>query len=295
MRSDENRFSRKNTFDNKNNFRSTEQVSPLKRRNNGNQAPNQTDSPSKRARENSNSKCIKPFNLSNLSSPGKKRSSSLCNVKKTGSKPHNFSTPKSERRVNSNTYKTKVKEMMEQNSIAMERNLSKNWADILEELEEQAKEVDQYIEKVSAKYSIDAEKLRNNMETDPQVLRKRQKSINYGKVTAEYQRYILELPRRQRQNYHPRTPNKFRKVSRRKYDGAIKKWRKLLHAYDEDPEQMADMKNSIDTMSDYDNTNDFGGESAVGSGISGYNIDDFDILDSDPEEKLVVDAPMEAL
>lgn len=48
-------------------------------------------------------------------------------------------------------------------------------------------------------------------------------------------------------------------------------------------------------MSDYDNTNDFGGESAVGSGISGYNIDDFDILDSDPEEKLVVDAPMEAL
>lgn len=135
--------------------------------------------------------------------------------------------------------------MMEQNSIAMERNLSKNWADILEELEEQAKEVDQYIEKVSAKYSIDAEKLRNNMETDPQVLRKRQKSINYGKVTAEYQRYILELPRRQRQNYHPRTPNKFRKVSRRKYDGAIKKWRKLLHAYDEDPEQMADMKYTL--------------------------------------------------
>ncbi len=54
-------------------------------------------------------------------------------------------------------------------------------------------------------------------------------------------------------------------------------------------------RNSIETMSDYDNTNDFGGESAVGSGISGYNIDDFDILDSDPEEKLAIDAPMEAL
>lgn len=295
-RNDENRFSRKNTFDNKNNSRSTEQVSPLKRRNNGDQAPSQTESPSKRAREGSNSKCIRAFNLSNFSSPNKKtRSSSLVNVKKATNKPYNFSTPKSERRVTSNSYKTKVKEMIEQNSIAMERNLSKNWADILEELEEQTKEVDQYVEKVSAKYNIDVEKLRNNMETDPQVLRKRQKCINYGKVTAEYQRYILELPRKQRENYHPRTPNKFRKVSRRKFDGAIKKWRKLLHAYDEDPEQMADMKNSIETMSDYDNTNDFGGESAVGSGISGYNIDDFDILDSDPEEKLVVDAPMEAL
>lgn len=295
MRNDENRFSRKNTFDNKNNMRSTEQVSPLKRRNDGDQAQNPTDSPSKRVREGSNSKCIKPFNLSNFSSPGKKRSSSLCNVKKTGNKPHNFSTPKSERRVNGNNYKNKVKEMMEQNSIAVERNLSKNWADILDELEEQTKEVEQYVEKVSAKYKIDVEKLKNNMETDPQVLRKRQKCINYGKVTAEYQRYILELPRKKRESYHPRTPNKFRKVSRRKFDGAIKKWRKLLHAYDEDPEQMVDMKNSIDTMSDYDNTNDFGGESAVGSGISGYNIDDFDILDSDPDEKLVVDAPMEAL
>lgn len=32
--------------------------------------------------------------------------------------------------------------MIEQNSIAMERNMSNNWADILEELEEQTKEAE---------------------------------------------------------------------------------------------------------------------------------------------------------
>ena len=40
------------------------------------------------------------------------------------------------------SYKTKIKEMLEQNSITMQRNLSNNWADILEELDEQAKEVE---------------------------------------------------------------------------------------------------------------------------------------------------------
>lgn len=284
-RTDENydsRLSRKNTFD-KNNMRS-EQVSPLKRRNN-----NDFDSPSKKARDDSDSKCIKPFKLNNFVSPKKGRSSSLVITKKNHNKPYNFSTPKSERK----SYKTKVKEMIEQNSIAMERNMSNNWADILEELEEQSKEVETYIEKVSAKYNIDAEKLRNNLETDGEVLRKRQKRINYGKVTAEYQRYILELPRKQRQEYHPKTPNKFRKCSRRKFDGLVKKWRKLLHAYDEDPMQLEDMKNSIETMSDYDNTDDFGGASNIGSGISGYNIDDFDILDSDQDDKLIVETPMD--
>jgi len=31
--------------------------------------------------------------------------------------------------------------MIEQNSIAIERNLSNNWADIIEELEEQSREL----------------------------------------------------------------------------------------------------------------------------------------------------------
>ena len=34
-----------------------------------------------------------------------------------------------------------------------------------------------------------------NLEVDTETLRKRQKRINFGKVTTEYQRYILALPR----------------------------------------------------------------------------------------------------
>jgi hypothetical protein len=290
------RASRKNThYENKQNYYTKTESSPLKRRNNNdddNNGNNKYESPSKRLRETLETKNLKPFNLNSYLSPKKQRSSSLCTgEQKNGQKF--FSTPKSERR----THSTRVKEMIEQKSIAMERNLSNNWADILEELEEQTKQLEEYIEKVSIKFNIDKEKLRKNLETDTEVLRKRQKRINFGKVTTEYQNYILELPRKQRQSFHPKTPNKYRKCSRRKFDGQIKKWRKLLHVFGEDPEQLADMKNSIETndASDNDNTDDFGGASNVGSGISGYNIDDFDIIDSDFEDKLVTETPMDAI
>lgn len=278
------RYSRKNAYDDK---PSLNAVSPLKRRNGDDSVKTgNLDSPSKRLRENKGENVyIKRFNLSSYRSPKKGRSSSLCTIKKD---QKYFSTPKSERRC----MKSKVEKMIEQNSIAAERNLSNNWADILEELEEQAKEVENYIAKVVAKFNIDGEKLRQNMETNTELLRKRQKQVNYGKVTAEYQRYLLEIPKKQRQSYHPKTPNKFRKCSRRMFDGAVKKWRKLLHAYDEDPEQLEDMKSSD---SEFDNTDDFGGASNVGSGISGYNIDDFDIIDSDPDERLMIDTPKDAI
>lgn len=268
---------------------SSRQTSPLKRRNNED-SENSISSPQKRLRENMASKCIGRFNLSSYTSP-KKRSSSLCTIKKENKYA---STPKSERRLQ---HTKKIKEMIEQDSINMKRNMSNDWADILEELEEQTKEVEKYIEKVSEKYEIDKDRLTKSLETEAETLRKRQKRINFGKVTEEYQRYIIELPHKSREPFHPRTPNKFRKCSRRKFDGLIKKWRKLLHAFDENPDQLADMKHSVDDSNDCDITDiDFGGASNVGSGISGYNIDDFDILDSDmSEDKLVVDTPMEAI
>jgi hypothetical protein len=290
-RNDENYDSRASR---KNSHYSKTESSPLKRRNNNDDEnfPNMHDSPSKRIREKlENGKNLKPFNLNSYLSPNKKQRSSSLVCTGEGKTKKFFSTPKSERR----THATRIKDQIEQNSIAMERNLSNNWADILEELEEQTKQLEEYIEKVSDKFGIDKEKLRKNLETDTEVLRKRQKRINFGKVTAEYQRYILELPRKQRQTFHPKTPNKYRKCSRRKFDGQIKKWRKLLHVFGENPEQLADMKNSYDDASENDNTYDFGGASNVGSGISGYNIDDFDIIDSDFEEKLVVETPMDAI
>ncbi|OON15493.1 hypothetical protein X801_08705 [Opisthorchis viverrini] len=64
-------------------------------------------------------------------------------------------------------------------------------------------------------------------------LLRRQKDIDMGKVTDRYAEYVLSVPKPERERYHPRTPNKFRKVSRRAWDGMIRKWRKHLHNFED--------------------------------------------------------------
>jgi len=185
------------------------------------------------------------------------------------------STPKSDRKLNLTSRLN--------NSEAMEKNMSNNWGDILEELEVQSKELNEYVEKVCAKYKIDKEKLLKCTESDAECLRKRQKRINFGKVTPEYERYVLAVDKRKREPYHPRTPNKFRQCSRRKFDGLIKKWRKQLHVWDENPEALKDFKFSIADSDEKDLTDEFGCTSKIEGSVS-YNIDDYDILDVEIEE-----------
>ncbi|CAH8456673.1 unnamed protein product [Schistosoma turkestanicum] len=94
-------------------------------------------------------------------------------------------------------------------------------------------------------------------------LLRRQKDIDMGKVTERYAEYVLSIPKPERQKYHPRTPNKFRKVSRRAWDGMIRKWRKHLHNFDD--LNFEDTWRSLST----DLSSNFSGSSWVlGSGAS---------------------------
>ena len=61
------------------------------------------------------------------------------------------------------------------------------------------------------------------------------KQIDFGYNTLGYARYIKLVPKDARScevSRHPRTPDPYQSCSKRNFDGQIKKWRRLLHAYD---------------------------------------------------------------
>jgi len=68
-------------------------------------------------------------------------------------------------------------------------------------------------------------------ETDEKTIQRRQKQIDYGKVTVDYEEYVTEIPRHARERYHPRTPDKYQKTSRRSFDSQIKNWKLKIHKW----------------------------------------------------------------
>lgn len=71
------------------------------------------------------------------------------------------------------------------------------------------------------------------VEDDPVTLMRREKQIEYGKNTVAYDKYIKAIPRDTRSKFHPRTPDRYAKCSRRSFDNQIKIWRKALHNWEQ--------------------------------------------------------------
>ena len=78
---------------------------------------------------------------------------------------------------------------------------------------------------------------KQEFETDPEVLARRQKQIDFGKNTIGYDAYRRQVPKLKRQPGNPRTPPLNLKYSRRAWDGLIKVWRRKLHDWDDNKEE----------------------------------------------------------
>ena len=81
--------------------------------------------------------------------------------------------------------------------------------------------------------------------SDPEVIQRRQKQIDYGKNTVGYQTYIRTVPKFRRSADDPKTPNKEMSYSRRSWDQQIKLWRIKLHKYDP-PEASTEANDDIE-------------------------------------------------
>lgn len=78
------------------------------------------------------------------------------------------------------------------------------------------------------------------IENDCDTLIRRQKDIDYGKNTAEYQEFVNNVQKKDRLNNQPWTPDKYEKMTRRNWDKQTKIWRKQLH-YWRDPKPVKEL------------------------------------------------------
>ncbi|CAH1262865.1 SLBP [Branchiostoma lanceolatum] len=124
------------------------------------------------------------------------------------------------------------------------------WADMAEDFEKQTSIIQDELVRYQKKRHRSNSTGSNNQqdssnanptvcETDQVTLMRRQKQIDYGKNTLAYDNYSQNIARHSRKKDDPWTPTKFAVCSRRAWDGRIKEWRKKLHSWDSDVEQVS--------------------------------------------------------
>lgn len=126
------------------------------------------------------------------------------------------------------------------------------------------------------------------METQMDVLKRRQKDVDYGKNTIGYQNYVDMVPKDKRAKEHPVTPDKFRKMPRRAWDNMVKMWRVKLHSFDpnDGDDQEVELSDILSDMS-FDSKITFGDFSPPSSSfppsspVSFITFDEFPPLSSE--------------
>ena len=81
-------------------------------------------------------------------------------------------------------------------------------------------------EKLSQKFSWEIDILSEDV-----VLENRQKQIDSWKNTFDYKHYIAQIPKAERPDYLPRTPNKNDAMQQQQWDDSIKTWKLEIHAW----------------------------------------------------------------
>lgn len=84
---------------------------------------------------------------------------------------------------------------------------------------------------------------REAIELDEHKIQQRLKQIGFGKSTKGYENYLTLVSKHLREpenEDHPATPRANQKCSKRSWDGQLKKWRRLLHRWDNVLQQFSD-------------------------------------------------------
>ncbi|CAF1208573.1 unnamed protein product, partial [Didymodactylos carnosus] len=153
--------------------------------------------------------------------------------------------------VDQNITSPKVRISYEEEKIQLAKSLSHNWCDKIDLEEEETKKLYSfvlYLKNFNLYKDKTNEEILSVIECCPKELCRRQKDISKGKLTKSYEIYAKSVLRKNREPDHPKTPCKYKKCSRRAFDGMIKIWRRRLHMFDKNDGIIEETKPKLDNI-----------------------------------------------